>query len=89
MERKAEEITHIDDTCIFGSAIWSNKAADGEAWVAVLLTVFHVVAPCHWHVVNDPGEKERKKKKKRRKPQYTHSLQSHLTALVGSGFFST
>lgn len=62
MERKTEEITHIDDTCIFGSAIWSNKAANGEAWVAVLLTIFHVVAPCHWHVVNNPGGKKKRKR---------------------------
>lgn len=46
--------THIDNTSIFSSAICCNKAADGEAGVAVLLTIFHIIAPSDRHVVNDP-----------------------------------
>lgn len=52
---KVQDIkTHIDNTSVFSSAICRNKAADGEAGVAVLLTIFHIIAPSHRHVVNDP-----------------------------------
>lgn len=46
--------THIDNTSIFSSAICRNKAADGETGVAVLLTIFDIIAPSHRHVVNNP-----------------------------------
>lgn len=49
-----EITTHIDNTSIFSSAICGNEAANGEARVAVLLAIFHIIAPCHGHVVNDP-----------------------------------
>lgn len=51
--------THIDNTGILNSAIYCNKAANGEPGVAVLLTILHIIAPGHWHVVNDPGKKEK------------------------------
>lgn len=46
--------THIDHTSIFSSAICCNKAANGEARVAVLLTILHIIAPSDRHVVNNP-----------------------------------
>lgn len=55
--QETEIKTHIDNTSIFSSAICCNKAANGEAWVAVLLTILHVIAPSDRHVVNDPEKK--------------------------------
>ena len=57
LKLKSATATHINNTGILSSPIYSNKAANGEARVAVLLTIFHIIAPCHWHVVNDPEKK--------------------------------
>lgn len=47
-------MAHIDDTGIFSPAIDSDEAANGESRIAVFLTVFHIIAPGDWHVVNNP-----------------------------------
>lgn len=53
-ENMTKITTHIDNTSVFSSAIGGDEAADGEARVAVLLTIFHIITPCHRHVVDDP-----------------------------------
>lgn len=50
--------THIDDTSILCSSILSDKTANGETRIAVLLIVLHIVTPCYWHVVNNPSMTE-------------------------------
>lgn len=51
--------TNIDNTSIFSSAIHGNKTANGKTWVTVFLTIFHIIAPSHRHIVNDPKRKKK------------------------------
>lgn len=52
--------TDIDNTSIFRSAIHGNKTANWKTWVTVFLTIFHIIAPSHRHIVNDPKKKKKK-----------------------------
>lgn len=45
---------HVDHACVFGQAGFRDVASDGEAGIAELLIVLHVVAPGHGHVVHNP-----------------------------------
>lgn len=50
-------MAHIDDTGIFSAPVDGDEAANGESRIAVFLTVFHIIAPGDWHVVNNPENK--------------------------------
>lgn len=50
--------TDIDDTSIFSSAIHGNKTANGKTRVTVFLTIFHIIAPSHRHIINDPKKQK-------------------------------
>lgn len=54
--------TYIYNTSIFNSTIWSNKTSYWESWITVLLSIFHIIAPCYRHVINNPIKKLSKKK---------------------------